>query len=82
MLFGYRGSEAVDVELVEDLVLRVAQLQHDLPQISSLGLTLVLAGADQLSVLRASARVDPVTVSRSDWFVRKLAEDPEDTIPG
>jgi acyl-CoA synthetase (NDP forming)/GNAT superfamily N-acetyltransferase len=82
MLFGYRGSEAVDVELVEDLVLRVAQLQHDLPQISSLGLSLVLAGADQLSVLRATARVDPVTVSRSDWFVRKLAEDPEQTIPG
>ena len=82
MLFGYRGSESVDVALVEDLVLRVAQLQHDLPQISSLSLSLVLAGADQLSVLRAVARVDPVTVSRSDWFVRRLAEDPEQTIPG
>ncbi len=82
MLFGYRGSEAVDVALVEDLVLRVAQLQHDLPQVSSLGLSLVLAGAEHLSVLRAEARVDPVTVSRSDWFVRKLAEDPEQTIPG
>jgi acyl-CoA synthetase (NDP forming) len=46
MLFGYRGSEVVDVEPVEDLISRVAQLQHDLPQISSLDLSLVLAGAE------------------------------------
>ena len=46
MLFGYRGSEVVDVAEVERLIQRVAQLQNDLPQVSALELSLVLAGAD------------------------------------
>jgi acyl-CoA synthetase (NDP forming) len=82
MLFGYRGSEVVDVEPVEDLISRVAQLQHDLPQVSSLELSLVLAGADHCTVLTARARVDPVADPRSDWFVRRLPAAVEDTIPG
>ena len=45
MLFGYRGSEVVDIDEVERLIQRVAQLQNDLPQVSSLELSLVLAGA-------------------------------------
>jgi acyl-CoA synthetase (NDP forming) len=81
MLFGYRGSEVVDVEPVEDLISRVARLQHDLPQISSLELSLVLAGADHCTVLTARARVDPVADPRSDWFVRRLPAAVEDTIP-
>jgi acyl-CoA synthetase (NDP forming)/GNAT superfamily N-acetyltransferase len=82
MLFGYRGSEVVDVAAVETLILRVAQLQHDLPQVSSLELSLVLAGADGVKVLTASARVDPVLDPRSDWFVRRLPRSPGDTLPG
>ena len=81
MLFGYRGSEVVDVEPVEALISRVAQLQHDLPQISSLELSLVLAGAEHCTVLTARARVDPVADPRSDWFVRRLPAAVEDTIP-
>ena len=81
MLFGYRGSEVVDVVPVEDLISRVAQLQHDLPQVSSLELSLVLAGADHCTVLTARARVDPVADPRSDWFVRRLPAAVEDTIP-
>ena len=34
MLFGYRGSDVVDVDEVERLIQRVAQLQNDLPQVS------------------------------------------------
>ncbi len=82
MLFGYRGSEVVDVDGVEDLIARVAQLQHDLPQVSTLDLSLVLAGADHLTVLTARARVDPVSDPRSDWFVRRMPAAVEDTIPG
>jgi acyl-CoA synthetase (NDP forming) len=82
MLFGYRGSEVVDIEPVEDLITRVAQLQHDLPQVSTLDLSLVLAGADHCSVLTARARVDPVSDPRSDWFVRRLPSAVDDTIPG
>jgi acyl-CoA synthetase (NDP forming)/ribosomal protein S18 acetylase RimI-like enzyme len=82
MLFGYRGSEVVDVTEVERLIRRVSQLQNDLPQVSSLELSLVLAGAEGCSVLTASARVDPVADARSDWFVRRLTGHPGDTGPG
>ena len=37
MLFGYRGSEVVDVAEVERLIRRVAQLQNDLPQVQLAG---------------------------------------------
>jgi ATP-grasp domain len=82
MLFGYRGSEVVDVEEVERLIQRVAQLQNDLPQVRSLELSLVLAGASGSTVLTAAARVEPVTDPRSDWFVRRMPAVPGDTIPG
>ncbi|MFC5178804.1 GNAT family N-acetyltransferase [Nocardioides taihuensis] len=81
MLFGYRGSEVVDVAAVEDLILRVSTLQHDLPQVASLDLSLVLAGADGVKVLTAAARVEPVLDPRSDWFVRRLPTPPGDTLP-
>jgi acyl-CoA synthetase (NDP forming) len=81
ILFGYRGSEAVDVAEVERLVSRVAQLQHDLPQVAMLDLALVLAGADSLTVLTAFGRVEPVSDPRSDWFVRRMPA-LADTIPG
>ncbi|MCF6377602.1 bifunctional GNAT family N-acetyltransferase/acetate--CoA ligase family protein [Nocardioides KLBMP 9356] len=81
LLFGYRGSEIVDVEAIERLVRRVAQLQHDLPQVRALQLPLVLAGADGVTVLGATVRVEPVKDPRSDWFVRRLTTMPGDTIP-
>lgn len=81
MLFGYRGADMVDVDEVERLVSRVAQLQNDLPLVSSLELSLVLAGTDGASVLTASARVAPVADARSDLFVRRLPDHPGDTIP-
>ena len=62
ILFGYRGSEIVDVVEIERLVRRVAQLQNDLPEVRALDLPLILAGATGASVLggvgadRAGAR--------------------------
>jgi acyl-CoA synthetase (NDP forming) len=82
MLFGYRGSEVVDVAEIERLIRRVAQLQNDLPQVSALSLSLVLAGAEGATVLTANARIDPVADPRSDWFVRRLTDPPGDTLPG
>jgi hypothetical protein len=81
MLFGYRGAEVVDVEEVERLIRRVAQLQNDLPQVSALTLDLVLAGPEGATVLTASGRVEPMADPRSDWFVRRMAALPGDTIP-
>ena len=51
LLFGYRGSEKVDVDAVEHLLLRVAQLKNDLPQVRSLELNLVLVGPHGATVL-------------------------------
>jgi acyl-CoA synthetase (NDP forming)/RimJ/RimL family protein N-acetyltransferase len=81
LLFGYRGSEIVDVEEVERIVRRVAQLQHDVPQIRSLSLPLVLAGQAGCAVLGATIRIEPVLDPRSDWFVRRLSSMPGDTLP-
>jgi len=80
MLFGYRGAERVDVDAIEHLLLRVAQLKNDLPQIRSLDLNLVLVGADDATVLNAVGRVEPVTDARSDWFVRRLSAQAGDTL--
>ena len=80
LLFGYRGAERVDTDEIERLISRVAQLQNDVPQVSSLELSLVLVGAEGASVLTAVARVAPVADPRGD-FVRRLPEQPGDTLP-
>jgi acyl-CoA synthetase (NDP forming)/RimJ/RimL family protein N-acetyltransferase len=79
LLFGYRGSERVDVARVEMLLQRLARLKNDLPEVAALDLDLVLAGANDCSVLAASCRVAPVRDLRSDWFVRRLSAPPGDT---
>ncbi|BBH16190.1 GNAT family N-acetyltransferase [Nocardioides baekrokdamisoli] len=81
MLFGYRGSTPGDVAAVERLILRVAQLQNDLPQIASIDLGLVLVGPDGAAVLNAAASVRPPTEARSDWYVRRLNPAGGDTLP-
>jgi acyl-CoA synthetase (NDP forming)/RimJ/RimL family protein N-acetyltransferase len=73
LLFGYRGSDAVDVPAVEHLILRLAQLKDDLPQIQVLDLDLVLAGAKGATVLRATGRVARADAARSDFFARRLS---------
>jgi acyl-CoA synthetase (NDP forming)/GNAT superfamily N-acetyltransferase len=82
LLFGYRGSEKVDVGAIEHLLLRVAQLKNDLPQVRSLDLNLVLVGAAGATVLNAVGRVEPVTDARSDWYTRRLSTPVGDTLPG
>ncbi|MDQ6935491.1 MAG: GNAT family N-acetyltransferase [Actinomycetota bacterium] len=81
LLFGYRGSEQVDVSAVEDLLRRVAQLKNDLQQVAAVDVDLVQATAAGAVVLSATARVAPVADPRSDWFVRRLSTYPGDTLP-
>ena len=82
LLFGWRGSEAVDVEAVERLLLRVSQLKNDLPQVRAIELNLVLVGAHGATVLNATGRVEPVSDARSDWFTRRLSTQAGDTLHG
>jgi acyl-CoA synthetase (NDP forming) len=81
LLFGYRGSERVDVGCIEELLQRLARLKNDLPEVVALDLDLVLAGAVDCSVLGASCRIARVRDSRSDWFTRRLSVPPGDTLP-
>jgi acyl-CoA synthetase (NDP forming) len=80
MLFGYRGSDIVDVDAVEDLLLRVARLKNDMPSVHSIALPLVLAGREGAAVISSSIRVQPVTDARADWFARRLTPLPGDTL--
>ena len=82
LLFGYRGSELVDVGAVEDLIRRLAQLKIDLPQVSQVDLMLVHATVQGVAVLHATGRVMPVADPRSDLFVRRLSNPATDTLPG
>ncbi|MGH3413324.1 MAG: GNAT family N-acetyltransferase [Marmoricola sp.] len=72
LLFGYRGSEPVDVPAVEDLVRRVALLKNDLPRVAAIDVDLVHVHTHGLDVLNATVRIEPVADPRSDLFVRRL----------
>jgi acyl-CoA synthetase (NDP forming)/GNAT superfamily N-acetyltransferase len=82
LLFGYRGTAPVDVSEIERLVLAIARLQHDLPQVRSLELPLILAGEKGAAVLSATGRVEPVLDSRAGWFARRLDAPATDTVTG
>ena len=68
LLDGYRGSEPADVAALEDLLLRVARLAHDLPEVLGLSLEPVIVGPAEpwhggrsLVVAGGSATVGPPT---------------------
>jgi acyl-CoA synthetase (NDP forming)/L-amino acid N-acyltransferase YncA len=82
LLSGYRGSAPVDVGAVETLLLKVAQLKNDLPEVRSIDLSLVLASAKGAHVLSAEAWVEPADDARTGWFERRLSDPMVDTLPG
>ncbi|MGH3097750.1 MAG: GNAT family N-acetyltransferase [Streptosporangiales bacterium] len=61
LLAGHRGAEPVDTGALEDLLLRVARLADDVPELLELRLAPVLAAPTGLAVAAASARVGPAT---------------------
>jgi len=71
LLFGYRGSEPVDVASLEQLLLRVARLADDLPEVAELELNPVVVAPSGTSVLRATARV-AVPRARLDAGPRRM----------
>jgi hypothetical protein len=68
---GYRGGDPVDLQALEQLLLRVARLADDLPEVAELELNPVVASAVGLRVLGASARVASPT-ARPDEGARRL----------
>jgi acyl-CoA synthetase (NDP forming)/GNAT superfamily N-acetyltransferase len=78
LLDGYRGSEPVDVAALEDLLLRVARLADDLPEVLALSLEPVIVGpanpwhgGRSLVVAGAAVRVGPAT-ARVDPGPRRM----------
>jgi acyl-CoA synthetase (NDP forming) len=73
LLLGYRGSEPVDTAGLEHLLLQVAHVKNDFPQLRTLDLSLVIVHLRGATVLTTAARVEPAVDARSDWYVRRMA---------
>ncbi|WP_370942953.1 GNAT family N-acetyltransferase [Amycolatopsis sp. cg5] len=71
LLTGYRGDEPADLAALADLVLRVAALAEDNPEIRSLTLDPILASPDGVFVANARAVLGPPP-SRPDTGPRRL----------
>lgn len=59
LLFGYRGSPATDVDAIEELILRVALLADDLPELAELDGNPVIVSPDGAVCVDVKARVGP-----------------------
>jgi acyl-CoA synthetase (NDP forming) len=70
MPHGYRGSQAADLAPLRDLLLRVSRLSDDLPEITELDLSPVIARQDGAIVTGARIRVAPQAAQ--DPFLRRL----------
>jgi acyl-CoA synthetase (NDP forming)/RimJ/RimL family protein N-acetyltransferase len=70
LLYGHRGSPAVKVESLADLLLRVSRLADDFPEIAELDLNPVIARAD--AACPVDARIRLVPAEPQDPFLRRL----------
>ncbi|CCH29063.1 GNAT family N-acetyltransferase [Actinosynnema sp. NPDC047251] len=71
LLAGYRGGESADLPALEDLVLRLAALAEDLPEVRELALEPVLASAAGAYVSNARVTLGPPP-SKHDSGPRRL----------
>jgi acyl-CoA synthetase (NDP forming)/RimJ/RimL family protein N-acetyltransferase len=71
LLTGYRGSEPADLGALADLVLRVAALAEDVPQVRWLALEPILAGPAGVQAVGARVKVGG-SLSRHDSGPRQL----------
>ena len=70
LLFGHRGSPAVDTAALADLLLRVSRLADDLPEVAELDLNPVIATPDGAHIVDVRIRVAPA--APRDPFLRQL----------
>jgi acyl-CoA synthetase (NDP forming)/GNAT superfamily N-acetyltransferase len=72
LLFGHRGSEAVDIPALTDTLLRVSELAGDLSEVAELDLNPVIAKPD--GVFAVDARVRVTSRETADPFLRQLGQ--------
>jgi acyl-CoA synthetase (NDP forming)/RimJ/RimL family protein N-acetyltransferase len=70
LLFGHRGSPAVDTAALSDLLLRVSRLADDLAEVAELDLNPVIARPDGAHVVDVRIRIAPA--APGDPFLRQL----------
>jgi acyl-CoA synthetase (NDP forming) len=70
LLFGHRGSGPVDLEGLEQLLLRLSRLASDLPQLAEADLNPVVARPDGITALDVRIRVLPRHAR--DPYLRRL----------
>jgi acyl-CoA synthetase (NDP forming)/GNAT superfamily N-acetyltransferase len=71
LLSGYRGAEPVDLGALQDLLLRVARLKDDLPEVATVELNPVLVTTSGLKALGAAVTVG-APVARLDYGPRRM----------
>ncbi|HEY3557696.1 MAG TPA: GNAT family N-acetyltransferase [Kribbella sp.] len=72
LLYGYRGSDPVDIPAIEDLLHRVSRLTLDLEEVVRLDLRSVLVAAQGTTVLDTRVRIAPNEKPRQDTPARRL----------
>jgi acyl-CoA synthetase (NDP forming)/GNAT superfamily N-acetyltransferase len=72
LLTGYRGTPAMDTDALEQLLLRVAQLAEDFPEVSELDLNPVVAIPARVAALDVKLKLQPAE-DEPDPYLRSLA---------
>jgi acyl-CoA synthetase (NDP forming)/GNAT superfamily N-acetyltransferase len=72
LLTGYRGAPAMDTDRLEQLLLRVAQLAEDFPEVTELDLNPVVAVSAGVAALDVKLRLQPIE-DEPDPYLRSLA---------
>lgn len=72
LLLGHRGAEPVDVPALEDLLLRVARLGDDLPEVARLELNPIAAAPGGAAVHGVSLRLERPVGPRPERAARRL----------
>jgi acyl-CoA synthetase (NDP forming)/GNAT superfamily N-acetyltransferase len=72
LLTGYRGTPAMDTDALEQLLLRVAQLAEDFPEVSELDLNPVVAVPAGVAALDVKLKLQPAE-DEPDPYLRSLA---------
>jgi len=72
LLTGYRGMPAMDTDALEQVLLRVARLAEECPEVSELDLNPVVAVPSGVAALDVKLKLQPV-VDEPDAYVRELS---------
>jgi acyl-CoA synthetase (NDP forming)/GNAT superfamily N-acetyltransferase len=72
LLTGYRGAPAMDTDSIEQLLIRIAQLAEDFPEVTELDLNPVVAVSTGVAALDVKLKLQPVE-DEPDPYLRSLA---------